>query len=120
MNTGPILLKVLPNKKAQALNPKPGRWTWISGVAHEGLSLSFPAQPVWIVNHNFGRYPACVKVRTLGGVELDAAVQHVSANQIREPNVKAYLFTPGFPGRGEVYQPTRPELCARRGNQGLR
>jgi hypothetical protein len=81
MNNGAVLLKVRP--ATGKLNPKPGRWIWINGVANEGLSLSFPAQQTWIVNHNFGRCPACVKVRTNGGVEIDAAVQHVSPNQLR-------------------------------------
>jgi hypothetical protein len=81
VNNGAILFKVMPERGR--MNPKQGRWTWVSGVAHEGLSLAFPAQPVWTVNHNFGRCPACVKVRTQGGIEIEAAVQHVSPNQLR-------------------------------------
>lgn len=44
---------------------------------------SFDAAPVWIVNHNFGRHPHTWAVESAGAVEIDVAVQHVTANQSR-------------------------------------
>ncbi len=38
-------------------------------------------QTVWTVNHNLGRKPSSVRVLTVGGLEVDAAVQDVSDNQ---------------------------------------
>jgi hypothetical protein len=35
----------------------------------------------WTVNHNLGAVPAAVKLLTMGGVEFDAAIVHVSDNQ---------------------------------------
>lgn len=46
-----------------------------------GYSETFAAAPTWTVNHNFGRHPYSWAVETLGGVEIDVAVQHVTANQ---------------------------------------
>jgi hypothetical protein len=46
-----------------------------------GYSETFAAAPSWIVNHNFGRHPFTWAVETLGGVEIDVAVQHVTSNQ---------------------------------------
>ena len=46
-----------------------------------GYSAQFEAAPVWTVNHNLGRHPYSWAVETLGGVEIDVAVQHVSPNQ---------------------------------------
>lgn len=50
-----------------------------TGVA--GYSETFDAASTWVVNHNLGRYPFSSSVQTLGGVEIDVAVQHVSVNQ---------------------------------------
>lgn len=36
----------------------------------------------WTVNHNFGRFPV-VAIATLGGVEVEADVRHVSINQFQ-------------------------------------
>ena len=36
----------------------------------------------WIVNHNFTRYPVAVTVLSVGNVEVEAAVSHVSVNQL--------------------------------------
>jgi hypothetical protein len=46
-----------------------------------GYSETFAAATTWIVNHNFGRHPYSWAVETLGGVEIDVAVHHVTANQ---------------------------------------
>lgn len=46
-----------------------------------GYSETFAAAPTWVVNHNLGRHPFTWAVETLGGVEIDVAVQHVSINQ---------------------------------------
>jgi hypothetical protein len=46
------------------------------------------ALATWVVNHNLGRVPAVTLV-TLGGLEFDADVQHVSVNQCI-----VYLSTP--------------------------
>lgn len=85
MNRGAILLQAVPNVVGSGLSLKadPGRWVWIAGVAQEGYSEQFPAQAVWIVNHNLGRCPSAVSVRTLGGILCDADIRHASVNQIR-------------------------------------
>lgn len=36
----------------------------------------------WTVNHQLGRRPAAVSVLSPGGVEVDAAVTHVTINQL--------------------------------------
>ena len=46
-----------------------------------GYSETFAAAATWVVNHNFGRHPYTWAVETLGGVEIDVAVHHVTANQ---------------------------------------
>lgn len=33
------------------------------------------------MNHNLGRHPFSSSVETLGGVEIEVAVQHVTTNQ---------------------------------------
>lgn len=65
------------------LSARAGGWIWVHGVAEEGYSEQFEAGSVWTCNHNLGRYPACVQVRTLGGVVADADIRHVSPNQVR-------------------------------------
>lgn len=82
MNRGAILLKAIPNGGI-CLNAEPGRWVWIAGVAQEGYSEQFDSAAVWAVNHNLGRYPAAISVRTLGGVLCDVEILHVSQNQLR-------------------------------------
>ena len=42
---------------------------------------SSPAS-TWTVNHNLGRIPAAVSVLSVGGVEVEAGVTHVSNNQL--------------------------------------
>lgn len=49
-----------------------------TGYVHSQAS----AEAEWIVNHNLGVRPA-VAVIDIGGNELDAAVQHMSLNQLR-------------------------------------
>jgi hypothetical protein len=39
------------------------------------------AASTWVVNHNFGKYPA-VTVYSVGGKEMLAEVVHVSTNQV--------------------------------------
>lgn len=46
-----------------------------------GYAQTFTAQASWVVNHNFGRHPYSWAVETLGGVEIDAAVHHITLNQ---------------------------------------
>jgi hypothetical protein len=46
-----------------------------------GYSQTFTAAATWTVNHNLGRHPYSWAVETLGGVEIEVAVQHVSINQ---------------------------------------
>lgn len=46
-----------------------------------GYSETFGAAGSWVVNHNLGRHPFSSTVQTLGGVEIDVAVQHVTVNQ---------------------------------------
>lgn len=41
------------------------------------------AAPVWTVNHNLGRRPAAVSVRSPGGVEVTAAIHHLTDNQLQ-------------------------------------
>ena len=74
------LFKVAPNGIG-AIVPRSNAWVWIHGVADTGYSQQFAAAPGWIVNHNLGRRPN-VQLRTLGGVEFDANVVHVSDNQV--------------------------------------
>lgn len=40
------------------------------------------ASALWTVNHNLGRIPVAVRIKTLGGVEIEADVIDVSANQL--------------------------------------
>jgi hypothetical protein len=63
--------------------PMLGRWSIISGEAREGWTQDFAPAPAVTVNHNLGRYPAAISVRTLGGVVADCEVRHVSPNQLR-------------------------------------
>lgn len=44
------------------------------------LHTQTPPALQWNVNHNLGRKPV-VSVLTVGGVEIDAAITHVSLNQ---------------------------------------
>lgn len=59
----------------------------VPGLAGEGLDSYEHLQPsaasIWTVNHNLGRKPAAVSVRSPGGVEVTAAVLHVSVNQLQ-------------------------------------
>lgn len=60
-----------------------GRFVLVDGEFRLRHTETFEAAAVWIVNHNMGFEPPAVTVRTLGGVALDAHVQHVSQNQLR-------------------------------------
>lgn len=51
-----------------------------SGSVYEHTQSSPAAS--WTVNHNLGRRPAAVSVLSVGGMEVDAAVTHVSDNQL--------------------------------------
>lgn len=51
-----------------------------AGSFYEHVQASPASQ--WTVNHLLGRRPAAVSVLTPGGVEVDAAVTHVSDNQL--------------------------------------
>lgn len=59
-----------------------GQWIYVSGNALSGYSGSFAAASNVIVNHNLGRYPAGVTVRTLGGIEVEVSIQHLNNNQL--------------------------------------
>lgn len=37
----------------------------------------------WVVNHNLGYRPAAVEVLSTGGMQVEAAVTHVSVNQLQ-------------------------------------
>jgi uncharacterized membrane protein len=82
LNRGVVLLKAAPALPG-GWAARPGRWLMIGGEASEGYSEQFGACPVAVVNHNLGRQPCSCCVRTLGGVIVDAHVQHVSENQTR-------------------------------------
>lgn len=61
----------------------------IPGSPGAGFVHSQPsAEAEWIVNHNLGVRPSVAVIDT-GGNEIDAAVQHVSLNQLR-----IYFVTP--------------------------
>lgn len=74
------IFKVAPRGKP--LKARAGDWIWVHGVAEGGHSAAFTAATVWVVNHNLGRYPAAVAVRTVGGIVCDVEIKHVSANQL--------------------------------------
>jgi hypothetical protein len=56
--------------------------TGATGPPPTGYSQTFAAAPSWTVNHNLGRIPAACSVHTLGGVVVDAEMQHTSVNQV--------------------------------------
>lgn len=64
------------------MSAAPGQWLFVSGEAQSGFSDTFEASPTVVVNHNLGRRPACVCVRTTGGVEVDVANVHLNSNQV--------------------------------------
>ncbi|MEI9964364.1 MAG: hypothetical protein WDM92_06330 [Caulobacteraceae bacterium] len=64
-----------------ALDGPPGPPGTGGGVADFIFTQAFPATP-WVVNHNLGRKPL-VAVLDVGGNEVEAAVQHISVNQLR-------------------------------------
>lgn len=51
-----------------------------SGARYEHIQSV--ASALWTVNHNLGVRPVAVSVLSPGGVEVDAAVTHVSDNQL--------------------------------------
>lgn len=65
-----------------SLTPSPCQGD-LGGISPAQVSLvqTFSAAPVWTVNHNFGRHPLALTVETLGGVEVEAEVRHVSLTQ---------------------------------------
>lgn len=74
------LFKVAP-QGISSMRPRSGAWVWIHGVAETGYTEQREAADAWTINHNLGRRPN-VQIRTLGGVEVDAEVIHVSENQV--------------------------------------
>lgn len=59
----------------------PAVWKPINGSRYTHTQSS--AADEWIVNHNFGRWPASVRALTAGGAEMWAEVVHASVNQVR-------------------------------------
>jgi Collagen triple helix repeat (20 copies) len=53
-----------------------------TGPQPTGYAETFAAASSWTVNHNLGRYPAGCSVHSLGGLIVDAEIQHMSVNQI--------------------------------------
>lgn len=45
------------------------------------FEATFPVSDQWTVNHNLGARPAGVRLLTLGGVEFEANIVHINANQ---------------------------------------
>ncbi len=76
------LFKVAPGGLA-SIRPRTGGWVLIRGGLEEGVTTEFTAQPLWILNHNLGRYPSKVSIRNTGGTLCDADIRHVSVNQLR-------------------------------------
>lgn len=37
----------------------------------------------WLINHNLGYQPTIVKVKSVGGVEVEAEVIHINNNQVQ-------------------------------------
>ena len=75
-----VLLKV-GNSYANLL-PNAGTWLYVSGEAQSGYSETFTEQSQVMINHNLGRTPRSVTVRTLGGTELDCEVLYLNVNQL--------------------------------------
>jgi hypothetical protein len=47
-----------------------------------GFAYSHPvASTVWTINHNLGYHPALIELSTLGYLQIEGQVQHVSVNQ---------------------------------------
>ncbi len=74
------MLRVVP---PAAYPPRPHQWVLVDGEIRLRYTASFPAAPVWVVNHNMGFQPTSVQVRSDGGAVLDAQIQHQSLNQLR-------------------------------------
>lgn len=53
-----------------------------AGVQTEYEHTQSSPSASWTVNHNLGRRPASVAVLSVGGVEVNAAVTHISINQL--------------------------------------
>lgn len=52
------------------------------GPSGNSITVSFPAQLQWVVNHNLGRYPS-VQVLNFASQVAIAEIQHNSSNQFR-------------------------------------
>lgn len=53
-----------------------------SGDEAHRFTFSQPsALTPWIINHNLGVYPSAVCIKSIGGVEVEASITHVSENQ---------------------------------------
>ncbi len=74
------IFRVAP--RGRPLTARAGDWLWITGVPHTGHTFQYPAADRWVVNHNLGRYPAAISVRTLGGVVCDVMIEHKSQNEL--------------------------------------
>ena len=51
-----------------------------AGAVDDYTATFASASSTWTVNHNLGREPV-IQVLTAGGVEMEAAIVHVSSNQ---------------------------------------
>lgn len=79
MNGRTVLLKV-SGAGFTPFNAPAGSWIYVSGEAQDGFSATFDPAPQVVINHNLGRRPAAVTVRSLGGNELDCQVHCPNAN----------------------------------------
>lgn len=51
-----------------------------AAAAQRFMHTQSSAEAVWLLNHNLGTFPA-VSVYSPGGIEIEAAIQHLSINQ---------------------------------------
>ena len=75
-----------PPRPRPGQEPPPFQFVVVNGegevFARRYEHVQSTASAVWTVNHNLGRRPAAVAVLSPGGVEVNAAVTHVSVNQL--------------------------------------
>ena len=58
----------------------PATWASVRATSTDFEQVFSSAASIWTVNHNLGYRPN-VQVLTLGGLEIEALVQHTSVNQ---------------------------------------